>query len=83
MGLDVVEIVMDFEETFNISIPDEVAEKLVTVRHAIDYISAHVDQTRWPREQVRTRVREIVINHLSVDPTFSDEASFIDDLGAD
>ena len=37
----------------------------------------------WTREQVRQAVRSIVIEHLNVDPGFSDDASFIDDLGAD
>lgn len=37
----------------------------------------------WSREQVRAAVRAIVINQLNVEPTFSDDASFVDDLGAD
>ena len=39
--------------------------------------------TGWTREQVRAVVRQITIEHLNVDPTFGDDASFIDDLGAD
>lgn len=45
MGLDTVELVMAFEERFAISIPDEDAEKIVTVRDAIDYIYARVNHT--------------------------------------
>ncbi len=37
-SLDTVELVMAFEETFNIEIPDEEAEKIVKVKDAIDYI---------------------------------------------
>ncbi|HZQ92014.1 MAG TPA: acyl carrier protein [Terriglobales bacterium] len=37
-SLDVVELVMAFEEAFDIEIPDEDAEKIRTVRDAIDYI---------------------------------------------
>ncbi|RIY31415.1 acyl carrier protein [Psittacicella melopsittaci] len=40
-SLDTVELVMAFEEEFNISIPDEDAEKITTVQSAIDYITAH------------------------------------------
>ena len=41
MGLDTVELVMEFEDEFELSIPDEEAEKIQTVGQAIDYISAH------------------------------------------
>jgi len=37
-SLDTVELVMAFEETFNIEIPDEDAEKIIKVRDAIEYI---------------------------------------------
>lgn len=37
-SLDTVELVMAFEETFNIEIPDEDAEKISKVQDAIDYI---------------------------------------------
>jgi len=39
-SLDIVELVMAFEEAFDIDIPDEDAEKIVTVKDAIDYIEA-------------------------------------------
>ncbi len=37
-SLDQVELIMAMEEEFGISIPDEDAEKIVTVQDAIDYI---------------------------------------------
>jgi acyl carrier protein len=40
-SLDIVELVMAFEEAFDIEIPDEDAEKIKTVKDATDYISAH------------------------------------------
>ncbi len=40
-SLDLVELVMSMEEEFDIEIPDEDAEQLVTVQDAIDYIIAH------------------------------------------
>lgn len=39
-SLDIVELVMAFEEAFEIDIPDEDAEKIATVKNAIDYIDA-------------------------------------------
>ena len=37
-SLDTVELVMAFEEAFDIDIPDEDAEKIATVKDAVDYI---------------------------------------------
>ena len=40
-SLDVVELVMAFEEEFGIEIPDEDAEKITRVKEAVSYIEAH------------------------------------------
>ena len=40
-SLDTVELVMALEEEFGIEIPDEEAEKIMTVKHAVEYIKAH------------------------------------------
>ena len=40
-SLDQVELVMAFEEAFDIEIPDEDAEKIRTVQDAVDYIDKH------------------------------------------
>ena len=40
-SLDIVELVMAFEEEFGIEIPDEDAEKIGRVKEAIDYIDQH------------------------------------------
>jgi len=42
-SLDLVELIMVMEEKFNQEIPDEDAEKLQTVKDAIDYIKSHID----------------------------------------
>jgi acyl carrier protein len=44
-SLDTVELVMEFEDEFDMSIPDEEAEKIQTVGAAIDYI-VKVAQTK-------------------------------------
>ena len=41
-SLDTVELIMEFEKEFNISIPDEDAEKIGTVGLAISYLKEHV-----------------------------------------
>ena len=41
-SLDIVELVMAFEEEFGIEIPDEDAENITTVQDAINYIDQHV-----------------------------------------
>jgi len=40
-SLDVVELVMALEEKFDIEIPDEEAEKIITVKNAVEYIESH------------------------------------------
>ncbi|ATY31516.1 acyl carrier protein [Sphingomonas psychrotolerans] len=40
-SLDIVELVMAFEEEFGVEIPDDAAEKITTVGDAVSYISEH------------------------------------------
>ena len=40
-SLDTVELVMAFEEAFSVEIPDDAAEKILTVKDAIDFITAN------------------------------------------
>ncbi|HEX2163077.1 MAG TPA: acyl carrier protein [Thermoanaerobaculia bacterium] len=42
-SLDIVELVMAFEEEFGIEIPDEDAEKISTVKDAVTYIDQHAE----------------------------------------
>ena len=42
-SLDIVELVMAFEEEFGVEIPDDAAEKITTVGDAIDYITKNQD----------------------------------------
>ena len=41
-SLDTVELIMEFEKEFDISIPDEQAEKIQTVGNAIDYLNSQI-----------------------------------------
>ena len=40
-SLDTVELIMEFEKEFNVTIPDDQAEKITTVGDAVAYIEAH------------------------------------------
>ena len=40
-SLDTVELIMQFEEEFELEIPDEEAEKILSVKNALEYISAN------------------------------------------
>lgn len=42
-SLDTVELVMTLEEEFKCEIPDEEAEKITTVKQAIDYVKNHTN----------------------------------------
>jgi acyl carrier protein len=42
-SLDTVELIMEFEKVFNISIPDEQAENIQTVGQAIEYLEQNAD----------------------------------------
>ncbi len=62
-SLDIVELVMAFEEAFDLDIPDEDAEKITTVKDAVDYIESRRRSSRqfiWrvglPRRVVVTGV---------------------------
>lgn len=41
-SLDTVELVMALEEEFECEIPDEEAEKITTVKQAVDYVNSHL-----------------------------------------
>ncbi|MCB0516231.1 MAG: acyl carrier protein [Chitinophagales bacterium] len=41
-SLDTVELIMEFEKEFNISIPDEDAEKIQTVGQVVQYVEEHI-----------------------------------------
>ena len=40
-SLDVVELVMAFEEEFDVEIPDEAAEKIATVKDAVEFLKSN------------------------------------------
>ena len=45
-SLDTVELIMEFEKVFSLSIPDEEAEKIVTVGDAISYLEHNANKSK-------------------------------------
>lgn len=43
-SLDTVDLIMNIEKEFNITIPEDESEKILTVGDAIDYIEKHIEQ---------------------------------------
>ncbi len=91
MGMDIVELVIRTEEEFGIDIPDEMAEKLVTVGDLADCVQVCLKlatgENVWARrspERVRRRVRAIVVHQQGLRRSqVVDSARFVDDLGMD
>ena len=52
MGLDAVEVILEIEDTFKISIPDADAEKCKTIRDLIDTVAVRVDPRQGAGSQV-------------------------------
>ena len=74
-SLDTVELVMAFEEAFNIEIPDEAAEKIQKVKDAIEYIEGLIDQSggfgcmlllghEWANPEATKRSWELIAQHV-------------------
>ena len=86
MGLDTVELVMSFEESFHLEIPDGLAEKMLTPADVIAFVESQLRQR--PEDQIRPLIAEIVrlltIRQLGIKPKrYREDATFVGDLGAD
>jgi acyl carrier protein len=80
MGLDFVELIMRFEEEFDILIPDADASELASQRKVVDYVMSKVPELT--REQVTERVRQIIEDETGVED-FSEDDHFFYDLNID
>lgn len=89
MGLDSVELVMAFEEEFDIEFPDAEAERIVTVGDAHYGILRKLykrveDPDTIDTDDVWERVQGLIQEHIGVDRRkITPDARFIDDLGVD
>jgi acyl carrier protein len=76
MGLDTVELVMAFEETFGVEIPDKAAEQMLTVRDVIDFMYARMQERELreakegkpacPTQHAFYRLRQAALSQLSI-----------------
>lgn len=86
MGLDTVELVMQVEKTFAITIPDHEAEKMVTVGALHDFVTQAVkaDGRELDADHVWDQITEILTEDYGVPRAkITRDAGFIRDLGLD
>ncbi len=86
MGLDSVELVMEFEAEFEIDIPDEVAATMVSIGTVTDWVHRHLATLgrARPRLEVLERVCVITCAQCGVARAVLTEATeFVRDLGID
>jgi len=86
MGLDSVELVMEFEDEFELPIPDEVAERMQTIGDVVKYIGVRKScmHDHAQMNDIRKRVCWIVAEQMGVPVEgLSDETRFIEDLHVD
>lgn len=86
MGLDTVELVMAYEEEFDIVITDASAEKLLTPRLTCELIESTLISGGRPRSmsEIEELVRTITIEQLGVtEAEYHLDAEYVRDFGAD
>ncbi|HLL70584.1 MAG TPA: phosphopantetheine-binding protein [Pyrinomonadaceae bacterium] len=82
MGLDLVELVMAFEEKFGVSIPDAEANELTTPREVTDYLMRKNAVGGRSREEVARIVRQVIEEQCAV-YDFTEDSRFVDDMHLD
>jgi hypothetical protein len=84
MGLELVEMVMRLEEEFEITIPNEAAEKMTTPRKVINYLMNRPEVSeKWSHDYVHLSVWMIIEDELCVKrEKFTDDSRFVQDMGA-
>ena len=84
MGLELVELVCRLEEEFEITIPNEAAEKMTTPRAVIDHIASIPSvSSKWSRGYIEITVWLAVEDELGIDRNeFDLDSRFVQDMGA-
>ena len=86
MGLDTVELVMDFEEAFGVQISNSAAVKMETPRHVRDFVIAEYARSGRQADPnaIFEKIRELTaeIANLKVEDVTLD-SRFVHDLGLD
>ncbi len=82
MGLDIVELIMAFEEEFGIVIPDATAQHLTTPRRVTDYVMTQIAGEKVTREDIALVVRR-VIEEQTATTNFTEDSHFVYDMHLD
>jgi len=86
MGLDTVEIVMEFEKAFGLEISDDAAVGMGTPREVQAFVVAEYARLGWPAEPeaILETILAITANYTRLKPhEISPDAHFVHDLGLD
>jgi hypothetical protein len=85
MGLDLVEMVVRIEEEFEVRIPDEVAETLLTPRNVVDFLMTQPSiQSISSRETVALKLWFVLEDELGIERyLYTEDSRFIQDMGLD
>ena len=85
MGADLIQIVYRVEDEFEILIPDETIEKMISPENIIDYLMNQTEiGEESSRDYVAITVWRIIEEETGISPRdFDDNARFTEDMGLD
>jgi len=86
MGLDTVELVMEFEEAFDLEIPNSVAAEMATPRHVRDFVIAEYARRghQADPDAVFEKIRHLTAEIGNMKPEeVTLDSQFVHDLGLD
>lgn len=85
MGMDLIELVCDIEEEFEVIIPDEIAPSLTTPKQVIDYLmSLPQINEKWSRDYVTLSFWMILEDHNGIyRKDYNEDSRFIEDMRMD
>lgn len=85
MGLDIVELFIQFEDEFELKIPDEIASTLETPRMVIDYLmtTPEIRNKGWLRDFVADKIWHLIENSRGDIRKYNEDSYFTTDMGMD
>ncbi len=86
MGLDLVELVMRFEEEFETNIPDQIAPNLSTPKDVVDFLitKPEIKNKGMTCKSVTQKVWLIIEDEIGIDISkYNENSRFVDDMHID
>jgi acyl carrier protein len=84
MGLDIVELIMRVEEEFDLEIPDEDVEQLITTGMMADYLVQKQEQPLERQEEIWQQLCFVIADQCAVPPEkITRNTRFVEDLNLD